>query len=279
MTSLIFKLNNMKKFVFAVALISQFIFSQDATDKILKVEYDEYRIFRQGFINLDLGTLLVSDDYSYYSSNVQKKITDNSVPDVNAIMFKAGKDNVEILPEIIIDRKQSLLTERLYDDLQLMNYYAVIEPLPKMKWKLSTEQKVIGKYNCKKATVEFRGRTYEAWYTLQIPISLGPWKFNGLPGIILAVEDQTGIYKWQARLVSYKNNITKKELLVKTASDSKFENISFQNYDAKRVQKAQNKIQTIKARNGARGMQFGMTTTFESDKEPQNEFRTEMIFK
>ena len=269
----------MKKIIFIIIIISQFAFSQNNSDKILLIEYDEYRIFRQGFINLDLGTLLVSDDYSYYSSKVQKKITNNSVPDVNAIMFKAGKGNVEILPEIVIDRKQSLLTERLYDDLQLMNYYAVIEPLPKMKWKLSTEQKVIGKYNCKKATVEFRGRTYEAWYTLQIPISLGPWKFNGLPGIILAVEDQTGIYKWQARLVSYKNNITKKELLVKTASDSKFESISFQNYDAKRVQKAQNKIQTIKARNGARGMQFGMTTTFESDKEPQNEFRTEMIFK
>ncbi len=36
---------------------------------------------------------------------------------------------------------------------------------------------------------EFRGRTWEAWFTNQIPVSNGPWKFHGLPGIIMQVSN------------------------------------------------------------------------------------------
>jgi hypothetical protein len=38
---------------------------------------------------------------------------------------------------------------------------------------------------CKKATTNFRGRYWEAWYTEEIPIGQGPWKLCGLPGMIL----------------------------------------------------------------------------------------------
>ena len=180
----------MKKFIFGVFLFSQICFSQEANNAILNVEYDEYRIYTQGFINLDLGTLHVSKNISYYNSVVQKKITTDLVPNENAIMFTKGSGKKEILPEIIVDREKNLLTERLFENLYLDNYFAVQEPLPKMKWELLNEKKIIGEYHCKKASVEFRGRTYYAWYTMEIPISLGPWKFNGLPGLILEVDDQ-----------------------------------------------------------------------------------------
>jgi GLPGLI family protein len=267
----------MKKFILGLVLFSQISFSQDAKQSILNVEYDEYRIYTQGFINLDLGTLLVSKKFSYYNSIVQKKITNDLVPDERAIMFKKGSGNKEILPEIIIDREKNVLTERLFENLYLENYFAVQETLPKMKWKLLNEKKIIGEYDCKKASVEFRGRTYYAWYTIEIPISLGPWKFNGLPGLILEVDDQKGIYKWQAKTVSY-NNLSEKEILVKIQNDLKFEVISLKDYDAKKVKRVQDKIQTVKSRSGGRGAQFGMMTTFEFDKEPVNEYRTEMQF-
>lgn len=268
----------MKKFILGLILFSQISFSQNASDAILKVEYDEYRIFTQGFINLDLGTLFVSKKISYYNSIVQKKITTDLVPNERAIMFKKGNGSKELLPEIIIDREKNILTERLFEDSYLDSYFAVQEPLPKMKWKLLNEKKIIGKYNCAKASVEFRGRTYYAWYTIEIPISLGPWKFNGLPGLILEVDDEKGIYKWQAKTVSYNNNLSEKEILVKIQNDPKFEAISFKDYDAKKVKRVQDKIQTIKSRSGGRGAQFGMMTTFEFDKEPVNEYRTEMQF-
>lgn len=268
----------MKKLIIGLILLSQFCFSQNANDAILKVEYDEYRIYTQGYINLDLGTLLVSKNTSYYNSEVQNKITDNLVSSESALMFTKSSGKKELLPEIIIDRENNLLTERVFENLYVDGYFAVQEPLPKMNWKLLNEGKKIGEYDCKKASVEFRGRTYYAWYTTEIPVSLGPWKFNGLPGLILEVDDLKEIYKWQAKTVSYNSNVSEKELLVKVQNDPRFEDISFKDFDAKKVKKVQDKIQTIKSRSGGRGAQFGMTTTFEFDKEPVNEYRTEIQF-
>ncbi len=58
-------------------------------------------------------------------------------------------------------------------------------------WKLTTEKKKIGDYNCIKAISEnYNGRYYEAWFTTDIPISFGPYKFKGLPGLILEIYDR-----------------------------------------------------------------------------------------
>ena len=48
-------------------------------------------------------------------------------------------------------------------------------------------QKEIGGFTCEKATGHFRGRDYEAWFTSEIAITSGPFKFGGLPGLILEV--------------------------------------------------------------------------------------------
>lgn len=45
-----------------------------------------------------------------------------------------------------------------------------------------------------KATCRFRGRDYEAWYTPEIPRSEGPWKLQGLPGLILKASDNRQHY-------------------------------------------------------------------------------------
>ncbi|WP_282038892.1 GLPGLI family protein [Saccharicrinis aurantiacus] len=47
----------------------------------------------------------------------------------------------------------------------------------------------IAGYLCKKALTSYRGRNFEAWYTLEIPFSKGPFKFNGLPGLIVKIKD------------------------------------------------------------------------------------------
>jgi GLPGLI family protein len=44
-------------------------------------------------------------------------------------------------------------------------------------------------YNCKKALTRFAGRDYEAWFTPEIPVSEGPHKFHGLPGLIVKIND------------------------------------------------------------------------------------------
>lgn len=69
------------------------------------------------------------------------------------------------------------------------NYFYLDEPLPVIKWNIEPETKMIGTYQCQRATTSFKGRNYEAWFCVQLPYQDGPWKLNGLPGLILEAYD------------------------------------------------------------------------------------------
>lgn len=62
----------------------------------------------------------------------------------------------------------------------------------KINWKIDPEVKQIGKYKTQKATAEFGGRSWIAWFSQELPFQDGPYKFYGLPGLIVHVEDNTG---------------------------------------------------------------------------------------
>ncbi len=88
----------------------------------------------------------------------------------------------------------------------------VYESLPKINWQLEQETRKIEKFTCNKATTIFRGRRYIAWFTTEIPIHLGPWKFNGLPGAVLQIYDETRSFTWTATRVEGKAQNIEMEL-------------------------------------------------------------------
>ncbi|WP_299129211.1 GLPGLI family protein [uncultured Winogradskyella sp.] len=63
-------------------------------------------------------------------------------------------------------------------------------------WELKDEEMDIKGYSCRKAITNYGGREWEAWYTLDLPINAGPYKFKGLPGLILKLTDSTGSYNF-----------------------------------------------------------------------------------
>ena len=56
-------------------------------------------------------------------------------------------------------------------------------------WQLLDGDSIVCGYPCHKATTIFRGRIWTVWYTLDLPYSDGPWKFCGLPGLVLYAYD------------------------------------------------------------------------------------------
>ena len=78
------------------------------------------------------------------------------------------------------------------------NQYRYTEPWPSMQWTLGTEKQTICGYQCQKATCHWRGRDYVAWFTSAIPLKSGPWKFGGLPGLIMKIYDTKHLYTWEA---------------------------------------------------------------------------------
>lgn len=69
----------------------------------------------------------------------------------------------------------------------------------KYNWEITDEIDSIGQYQVIKALTNFRGRTFIAWFAPEIPISFGPWKLKGLPGLILKMHDQEQKFTWSVR--------------------------------------------------------------------------------
>ncbi len=66
----------------------------------------------------------------------------------------------------------------------------------KFDWKISNEKAKIGAYNAQKATTEFGGKKWTAWFSSELPFQDGPYKFSGLPGLIVKIEDEGKNYSW-----------------------------------------------------------------------------------
>lgn len=72
-------------------------------------------------------------------------------------------------------------------------YYQEDRPV---KWEITNTVEKQNGYSAQKAIVNFGGRTWTAWFTKDIAISDGPYKFSGLPGLIVKLEDDKGDYKF-----------------------------------------------------------------------------------
>ncbi len=73
----------------------------------------------------------------------------------------------------------------------------------KIVWNMTKKTKKIGAYNCQQAKTKINGRGYTVWYTTKIPMSMGPLKLNGLPGLIVEVKDDEDV-----KLKIFLNSIT-----------------------------------------------------------------------
>lgn len=91
-------------------------------------------------------------------------------------------------------------------NLQVAGMYKYEEPIPQMNWTLTEEIKTIKDLACKKATTCFRGREYVAWYAVDIPLDCGPWKFHGLPGLIVELADTDNDYHFTLNAIDTPKN-------------------------------------------------------------------------
>ncbi len=83
----------------------------------------------------------------------------------------------------------------------LMDGYKV-EENRKIKWNILPEKTKIGVWNVQKAETDFGGRHWTAWFCSELPIQDGPYKFHGLPGIIVKIEDKTHSHIFELKGIS-----------------------------------------------------------------------------
>lgn len=71
----------------------------------------------------------------------------------------------------------------------LFGNFLVTETLPVINWQITPDTATRGGLHCQKATGHFRGRDYIAWFCPDLPMHVGPWELNGLPGMIVEAYD------------------------------------------------------------------------------------------
>ena len=72
----------------------------------------------------------------------------------------------------------------------ILQDYCYVDSLHTQTWAMGDSTREVLGYTCQQATADFRGRRWTAWFATDIPISDGPWKLGGLPGLILKAYDE-----------------------------------------------------------------------------------------
>lgn len=72
---------------------------------------------------------------------------------------------------------------------RLFGNFLVSGSLPAINWEVQGDTATFGTLHCQKATGHFKGRNYIAWFCPDLPLHVGPWELNGLPGVIIEAYD------------------------------------------------------------------------------------------
>ena len=99
-----------------------------------------------------------------------------------------------VIPKMVFSvlRNYPSAGKTLYAHFVFENYYYYEEETPQIDWQLIAGDTTLLGYQCQKATCKFRGRDWTVYYTMDIPISEGPYKFCGLPGLVMYAADSKG---------------------------------------------------------------------------------------
>ena len=100
------------------------------------------------------------------------------------------------------------------------SHFVYEDSLNAQNWNIIDSTKMVLGYECQKATARFRGRDWVVWFAPEIPVSDGPWKLMGLPGLIVEAYDEKRHYDYLITGLEYnKSPIVYHAHKVKTYSD------------------------------------------------------------
>jgi GLPGLI family protein len=184
-------------------IFSFLVANAQGNEKNLKVEY----IYANDFFS-NIEVLLANDKKSIYirpALNVKRD--ESKEPTEDDGNWKLPLQEIKTSSISIFKSKED---SNIYDYTVNLNNerYIVKDSTFSIKWIIDKSvSKKINEFLCFKASTIFRGRSYIAYFTPEIPISFGPFKFDNLPGLVLQVENtDTDIkHSWTAKKIDWVN--------------------------------------------------------------------------
>ncbi|GHT26109.1 hypothetical protein AGMMS4957_21580 [Bacteroidia bacterium] len=148
----------------------------------------------------DRKVLLIGDKvnhfYSYYVRQQDSLLTADYAKRHDLLPIKRAPD---ILCEgyQIYSNHPNIGQQTVFELVTNLATYQYEETMELPQWTLSDETCTILNYSCQKATARFRGRDWEVWFSPDIPSDAGPWKLQGLPGLIMRAADTRKHYVFE----------------------------------------------------------------------------------
>jgi GLPGLI family protein len=137
----------------------------------------------------------VVTDYMNLDTDGKKSYFSNAVKYERDSAYSVDKSYPVLLKGKHYDRNLNYIIEKDYAK-KTINFYdkfknadLVITENETLKWSIENEFKKINNMNCQKATADYKGRKWEAWFSKDFPVNDGPYKFSGLPGLVVMVKD------------------------------------------------------------------------------------------
>lgn len=133
-----------------------------------------------------------SSVYKSFDKKTQDALMRKQVEDQMAEQKGSGTMNFKITssrPTTRAEYYQFASVNKLMRKETLITPYLIEETMPAINWKISADTASYGTLHCQKATAHFKGRDYTAWFCPDLPFHTGPWKLNGLPGLIVEAYD------------------------------------------------------------------------------------------
>ncbi|WBL22875.1 GLPGLI family protein [Zunongwangia sp. HRR-M8] len=189
------------KFIFILAFLMLSAFPLQAQNKLnYRVSYElTYKLDSTDLESSksEVMWLFANNDSSLFISRgaaLKDSISVNvNIADIGSERWKSKMEAAKTEFEYRIFKNKS--ENKLGYGIKLMDdklYYS--QDIDKIKWDIHADAKKIAGYNAQKATTSFAGRDYIAWFTSEIPLTDGPYKFAGLPGLILELQDTEAEY-------------------------------------------------------------------------------------
>ena len=115
----------------------------------------------------------------------------------NNFSLKIGTPGAPVKQTSALDYFFFAKENKFFTKERIFNNYLIEEDAPKINWKITRDTASFSGVICQKATAYFKGRNWIAWFAPDMPFQSGPWKLNGLPGLIIEAVDETKTVHFQ----------------------------------------------------------------------------------
>lgn len=191
----VFKLLDMRNLDIKLFIILAIVFCNLLRSQSVKAEYDFQ--FKNYFSNksYNFKSVLFADIASKNKMyQVQFGITDENTQKISEDVQGISSYRSKLKPTYTLFSTVS--GEYLIADTIDKEEYILSDIIPPMNWLFSSETKLRDTVVLNRAQTSFRGRDYTVWYKKDEKITILPWKFNNLAGIIYEIYDSSNEYSW-----------------------------------------------------------------------------------